>query len=170
VVRQRGRHRRHAGPGVLSRYIHRALAARRSLDGGRGTHAISPVITQTLAGQPAHTPSPRTRFRGIGAGFVPQRNLDLSQVGNSRRAGSPTMNPSRWRARLAREEGLLSGNRSCGRARKWWWRCGWRASPAAEGQDHRRHICRMPGETIPVGRLVRGACSRESRRWPGLVA
>jgi cysteine synthase A len=70
----------------------------------------SPIITQTLAGQPL-TPTPH-KIQGIGAGFVP-KNLDLSQVD---RVEQVTNEESIEMARrLAREEGLLSGI-SCGAA------------------------------------------------------
>jgi cysteine synthase len=70
----------------------------------------SPVISQTLAGQPL-TPAPH-KIQGIGAGFVP-KNLDLSQVD---RVEQVTNDESIEMARrLAREEGLLSGI-SCGAA------------------------------------------------------
>jgi cysteine synthase A len=70
----------------------------------------SPVITQTLAGQPLQ-PGPH-KIQGIGAGFVP-RNLDLSVVD---RVELVTNEESVEMARrLAKEEGLLSGI-SCGAA------------------------------------------------------
>jgi cysteine synthase len=70
----------------------------------------SPVITQTLAGQPL-APTPH-KIQGIGAGFIP-KNLDLSLVD---RVEQVTNEESIEMARrLAREEGLLSGI-SCGAA------------------------------------------------------
>jgi cysteine synthase A len=71
---------------------------------------VSPVITQTLAGQPP-VPGPH-KIQGIGAGFVP-KNLDLSLVD---RVEQVTNEESVEMARrLAREEGILSGI-SCGAA------------------------------------------------------
>jgi cysteine synthase A len=70
----------------------------------------SPVISQTMAGQPVK-PGPH-KIQGIGAGFVP-RNLDLSVVD---RVEKVTNEESIEMARrLAREEGLLCGI-SCGAA------------------------------------------------------
>ena len=64
----------------------------------------SPVITQTLAGQPLR-PGPH-KIQGIGAGFVPD-TLDLSLVDQVELVSNEeSMEMSR---RLAREEGILSG-------------------------------------------------------------
>ena len=72
--------------------------------------AHSPVITQTLAGQPL-APAPH-KIQGIGAGFVP-KNLDLSLVD---RVELVTNDEAIATARrLAREEGILCGV-SCGAA------------------------------------------------------
>lgn len=70
----------------------------------------SPVIAQTLAGQPL-TPGPH-KIQGIGGGFVP-KNLDLSLVD---RVEQVTNDESVEMARrLAKEEGILCGI-SCGAA------------------------------------------------------
>ena len=71
---------------------------------------LSPIITQTLAGQPL-TPAPH-KIQGIGAGFIP-KNLDMSMID---RVELVTNEEAIDMARgLAREEGLLSGI-SCGAA------------------------------------------------------
>jgi len=71
---------------------------------------LSPVITQTLAGQPL-TPSPH-KIQGIGGGFIP-KNLDLSLLDRVEQVtNEESIDLAR---RLAREEGLLSGI-SCGAA------------------------------------------------------
>jgi len=71
---------------------------------------VSPVIRQTIAGEPL-TPAPH-KIQGIGGGFVP-KNLDLSLVD---RVETVTNEESVEMARrLAREEGILSGI-SCGAA------------------------------------------------------
>jgi cysteine synthase len=64
----------------------------------------SPVITQTLAGQPL-TPTPH-KIQGIGAGFIP-KNLDLSLVDRVEQVTNEEA--IEFARRLAREEGLLSG-------------------------------------------------------------
>jgi cysteine synthase len=72
--------------------------------------AVSPVIKQTMAGQPL-TPAPH-KIQGIGGGFVP-KNLDLSLVD---RVELVTNEESvDFARRLAREEGILCGI-SCGAA------------------------------------------------------
>jgi cysteine synthase A len=70
----------------------------------------SPVIAQTMAGQPLK-PGPH-KIQGIGAGFVP-KNLDLSIVDRVQQVtNEESIDMAR---RLAREEGLLCGI-SCGAA------------------------------------------------------
>jgi cysteine synthase A len=65
---------------------------------------LSPVITQTLAGQPL-TPAPH-KIQGLGGGFIP-KNLDLSLVDRVEQVtNEESIDLAR---RLAREEGLLSG-------------------------------------------------------------
>jgi cysteine synthase A len=71
---------------------------------------VSPVIKQTMAGEPL-TPGPH-KIQGIGGGFVP-KNLELGMVD---RVELVTNEESVEMARrLAREEGVLSGI-SCGAA------------------------------------------------------
>jgi len=70
----------------------------------------SPLITQTLAGQPL-TPAPH-KIQGIGANFVP-KNLDLSLVDRVERVSNEEAIATA--RRLAREEGILCGV-SCGAA------------------------------------------------------
>jgi cysteine synthase A len=66
--------------------------------------ASSPVITQTLAGEPIQ-PGP-TAIQGIGAGFIPD-TLDLSVVDRVEQiSDEEAMEMAR---RLAREEGILCG-------------------------------------------------------------
>ncbi len=70
----------------------------------------SPVITQTLAGEPVR-PGPHG-IQGIGAGFIPQ-TLDLKMVDRvEQTTDEEAIDMAR---RLAREEGILSGI-SCGAA------------------------------------------------------
>ena len=70
----------------------------------------SPLITQTLAGQPL-TPAPH-KIQGIGANFVPT-NLDLALVDRVERVSNEESIATA--RRLAREEGILCGV-SCGAA------------------------------------------------------
>jgi cysteine synthase A len=70
----------------------------------------SPIITQTLAGQPL-APTPH-KIQGIGAGFVP-KNLDLSLVDRVEQVTNEEAIATA--RRLAREEGILCGI-SCGAA------------------------------------------------------
>jgi cysteine synthase A len=72
--------------------------------------SASPVITQTLAGDPAK-PSPH-KIQGIGAGFVP-KNLDLALVDRVEQVSNEEA--IAMARRLAREEGMLVGI-SCGAA------------------------------------------------------
>jgi cysteine synthase A len=72
--------------------------------------AGSPVITQTLAGEPLR-PGPHG-IQGIGAGFIPG-TLDLNMVDRVELAGDEES--IEMARRLAREEGILSGI-SCGAA------------------------------------------------------
>ncbi len=70
----------------------------------------SPVITQTLAGEPL-VPAPH-KIQGIGAGFIP-KNLDLSLVDGVERVSND--DAIAMARRLMREEGILCGI-SCGAA------------------------------------------------------
>ncbi len=92
----------------VSRYIKNAKGKKITTVAVEPT--TSPVIKQTLAGQPL-TPAPH-KIQGLGAGFVP-KNLDLSMVD---RVELVTNEESvEYARRLAREEGILSGI-SCGAA------------------------------------------------------
>ncbi len=64
----------------------------------------SPVITQTLNGQPVK-PAPH-KIQGIGAGFVP-KNLDLNLVDRVERVSS--VDAVEFARRLMKEEGILCG-------------------------------------------------------------
>lgn len=70
----------------------------------------SPVISQTIAGEPL-TPSPH-KIQGLGAGFVP-KNLDLSMVDRVEKVNNEES--IEMARRLSSEEGILSGI-SCGAA------------------------------------------------------
>lgn len=70
----------------------------------------SPVISQTLAGEPLE-PGPH-KIQGIGAGFIPD-NLDLKLVDRVEQVTNEEA--IEFSQRLAREEGILSGI-SCGAA------------------------------------------------------
>jgi len=70
----------------------------------------SPVISQTLAGQPP-APTPH-KIQGIGAGFIP-KNLDLSLIDRVEQVSNEDAIATA--RRLAREEGILCGI-SCGAA------------------------------------------------------
>ena len=70
----------------------------------------SPVISQTLAGQPP-APTPH-KIQGIGAGFIP-KNLDLSLIDRVEQVTNEEAIATA--RRLAREEGILCGI-SCGAA------------------------------------------------------
>jgi cysteine synthase A len=72
--------------------------------------ANSPVISQTLAGQPP-APTPH-KIQGIGAGFIP-KNLDLSLIDRVEQVSNEEAIATA--RRLAREEGILCGI-SCGAA------------------------------------------------------
>ncbi|HYL36671.1 MAG TPA: cysteine synthase A [Bryobacteraceae bacterium] len=72
--------------------------------------SVSPVISQTLNGQPLK-PGP-TRIQGIGAGFIPG-TLDLKMVDRVELAGDEES--IEMARRLCSEEGILSGI-SCGAA------------------------------------------------------
>ncbi len=72
--------------------------------------ALSPVISQTLAGQPL-VPSPH-KIQGIGAGFIP-KNLDLSLIDRVEQVSNEEA--IAVARKLAREEGILCGI-SCGAA------------------------------------------------------
>ena len=72
--------------------------------------SASPVLSQTLAGEPL-TPGPH-KIQGIGAGFVP-KVLDMSLVDSVEQVTNE--DAILYARRLAREEGILAGI-SCGAA------------------------------------------------------
>jgi cysteine synthase A len=92
----------------VSRYIKHTRAKKILTVAVEPTH--SPVISQTLAGQPL-VPSPH-KIQGIGAGFVP-KNLDLSLVDRVEQVSNDEAIATA--RKLAREEGILCGI-SCGAA------------------------------------------------------
>ena len=92
----------------VSRYIKQTRGKKILTVAVEPTH--SPVIAQTLAGQPL-APSPH-KIQGIGAGFIP-KNLDLSMLDRVEQVtNEESIDMAR---RLAREEGILCGI-SCGAA------------------------------------------------------
>jgi cysteine synthase A len=92
----------------VSRYFEQTRGKKLHSVAVEPTH--SPVITQTLAGQPVQ-PAPH-KIQGIGAGFVP-KNLDLSIVDEVQTVSNDEA--IAMARRLAREEGILCGI-SCGAA------------------------------------------------------
>jgi len=92
----------------VSRYIKHTRGKKILTVAVEPTH--SPVISQTLAGQPL-APSPH-KIQGIGAGFVP-KNLDLSLVDRVEQVSNDEAIATA--RKLAREEGILCGI-SCGAA------------------------------------------------------
>ena len=92
----------------VSRYIKHTRAKAILTVAVEPTH--SPVISQTLAGEPV-VPGPH-KIQGIGAGFVP-KNLDLSLVDRVEQVNNDEAIATA--RRLAREEGILCGI-SCGAA------------------------------------------------------
>jgi cysteine synthase A len=92
----------------VSRYIKHTRAKKILTVAVEPTH--SPVISQTLAGQPL-APSPH-KIQGIGAGFIP-KNLDLSLVDRVEQVSNDEA--IAVARKLAREEGILCGI-SCGAA------------------------------------------------------
>jgi cysteine synthase A len=92
----------------VSRYFERVRG--KSLHSVAVEPAASPLIAQTLAGQPL-TPQPH-KIQGLGANFVP-KNLDLSIVDQVEAVSNE--DAIEMARRLARDEGILSGV-SCGAA------------------------------------------------------
>ncbi|HRP67683.1 MAG TPA: cysteine synthase A, partial [Thauera sp.] len=92
----------------VSRYIKRTRG--KTIQSVAVEPAASPVLTQTLAGQPL-APAPH-KIQGIGAGFVP-KVLDLELVDSVEQVSNE--DAVLYARRLALEEGILSGI-SCGAA------------------------------------------------------
>ena len=92
----------------VSRYIKHMRAKKILTVAVEPTH--SPVISQTLAGQPL-APSPH-KIQGIGAGFIP-KNLDISLIDRVEQVSNDEA--IAVARKLAREEGMLCGI-SCGAA------------------------------------------------------
>ena len=92
----------------ISRYIKRVRG--KDIQSVAVEPSASPVLTQTLAGQPL-TPGPH-KIHGMGAGFVP-KVLDLSLVDSVEQVTNE--DAIIYARRLAREEGILAGI-SCGAA------------------------------------------------------
>jgi cysteine synthase A len=92
----------------ISRYIKRVRG--KAIQSIAVEPAASPVISQTLAGQPL-TPAPH-KIQGLGAGFVP-KVLDLSLIDGVEQVTNE--DAVLYARRLAREEGILAGI-SCGAA------------------------------------------------------
>jgi cysteine synthase A len=92
----------------ISRYIKRVRG--KEIQSVAVEPAASPVISQTLAGQPL-TPAPH-KIQGLGAGFVP-KVLDLSLVDSVEQVTNE--DALHYARRLALEEGILAGI-SCGAA------------------------------------------------------
>ena len=92
----------------VSRYIKRVRG--KEIQSIAVEPSASPVISQTLAGQPL-TPAPH-KIQGLGAGFVP-KVLDLSLIDGVEQVTNE--DAVLYARRLAREEGILAGI-SCGAA------------------------------------------------------
>lgn len=92
----------------ISRYI--KLEKRKPIISVAVEPAVSPVITQTLKGEPIRPGL--TRIQGIGAGFIPE-TLDLSMVDRVELVSDEES--IEMARRLASEEGILAGI-SCGAA------------------------------------------------------
>ncbi len=92
----------------VSRYIKNTQGRKITTIAVEPSH--SPVISQTIAGEPL-TPSPH-KIQGLGAGFVP-KNLDLTMVDRVELVSNDES--IAMARRLAKEEGILCGI-SCGAA------------------------------------------------------